>query len=218
MNRRRLSSRSPSSSPFSLSGQEKRHGEAATGARPAITKAGKAAEPAADREEGALLGRDLLRARVPRDRAGGHLGPDRRHRGRPESARRPSTSRSPRAASGRRRTRGRPGRRSSTTQGSYSIGCVTLDPKNPLVVWVGTGENNSQRSVGYGDGVYRSVDGGKTWENVGLKNVRAHREDPRRPARLERRLRRRAGTALGRRRRSRALQDDRRRQDAGRRS
>ena len=55
-------------------------------------------------------------------------------------------------------------------QGSYSIGCVTVDPNNPLVVWVGSGENNSQRSVSYGDGVYRSNDGGKTWENVGLKN------------------------------------------------
>jgi photosystem II stability/assembly factor-like uncharacterized protein len=54
-------------------------------------------------------------------------------------------------------------------EGSYSIGCVTLDPKNPLVVWVGTGENNSQRSVGYGNGVYKSTDGGKSWENVGLK-------------------------------------------------
>ncbi len=55
------------------------------------------------------------------------------------------------------------------SEGSFSIGCVTLDPTNPLVVWVGTGENNSQRSVGYGDGVYRSPDGGKTWENVGLR-------------------------------------------------
>jgi photosystem II stability/assembly factor-like uncharacterized protein len=53
-------------------------------------------------------------------------------------------------------------------QGSYSIGYVTLDPKNPNVVWVGTGENNSQRSVGYGDGVYRSDDGGKSWKKVGL--------------------------------------------------
>src|SRR5437899_485576 len=43
------------------------------------------------------------------------------------------------------------------------------DPKNPNVVWVGTGENNSQRSVGYGDGVYKSVDGGRSWQNVGLK-------------------------------------------------
>ncbi len=54
-------------------------------------------------------------------------------------------------------------------EGSYSIGVVALDPKNPSVVWVGTGENNSQRSVGYGDGVYRSDDGGKTWKNTGLK-------------------------------------------------
>ena len=54
-------------------------------------------------------------------------------------------------------------------QGVYSIGCVVVDPKNPLVVWVGTGENNSQRSVGYGDGVYKSEDGGMTWENMGLK-------------------------------------------------
>jgi photosystem II stability/assembly factor-like uncharacterized protein len=55
-------------------------------------------------------------------------------------------------------------------EGSYSIGCVVLDPKNPNTVWVGTGENNSQRSVGYGDGVYKSLDGGKSWTNVGLKN------------------------------------------------
>ncbi|MEP6569878.1 MAG: glycosyl hydrolase [Acidobacteriota bacterium] len=54
-------------------------------------------------------------------------------------------------------------------EGSYSIGCVVLNPKNPLTVWVGTGENNSQRSVSYGNGVYRSDDGGKTWKNVGLK-------------------------------------------------
>lgn len=55
-------------------------------------------------------------------------------------------------------------------EGSYSIGVVVLDPKNPNVVWVGTGENNSQRSVGYGDGLYRSEDGGKSWKNMGLKN------------------------------------------------
>jgi len=45
-------------------------------------------------------------------------------------------------------------------EGSYAIGCVTLDPTNPNVVWVGTGENNSQRSVAFGDGVYKSLDGG----------------------------------------------------------
>jgi photosystem II stability/assembly factor-like uncharacterized protein len=54
-------------------------------------------------------------------------------------------------------------------QGSYSIGCVTLDPGNPNVVWIGTGENNNQRSVAYGDGVYKSEDGGASWKNVGLK-------------------------------------------------
>ena len=54
-------------------------------------------------------------------------------------------------------------------QPSYSIGCVTIDPNNALVVWVGTGENNSQRSVSNGDGVYKSVDGGKSWTNVGLE-------------------------------------------------
>jgi photosystem II stability/assembly factor-like uncharacterized protein len=54
-------------------------------------------------------------------------------------------------------------------EGSYSIGAIALDPKNTAVVWVGTGEYNSQRSVGYGDGVYKSEDGGKSWKNMGLK-------------------------------------------------
>ena len=54
-------------------------------------------------------------------------------------------------------------------QGSYSIGCITLDPTNANVIWVGTGENNNQRAVAYGDGVYRSEDGGKSWKNMGLK-------------------------------------------------
>jgi photosystem II stability/assembly factor-like uncharacterized protein len=54
-------------------------------------------------------------------------------------------------------------------QGSYSIGTITLDPKIPSTVWVGTGENNSQRSVGYGDGVYRSDDAGRTWHRMGLE-------------------------------------------------
>jgi len=55
-------------------------------------------------------------------------------------------------------------------ESSYSIGCITLDPNNPNVLWVGTGENNSQRSVGYGDGVYKSLNGGKTWKKMGLEN------------------------------------------------
>jgi photosystem II stability/assembly factor-like uncharacterized protein len=54
-------------------------------------------------------------------------------------------------------------------QGSYSIGTVTIDPNNRHTVWVGTGENVGGRHVGYGDGVYRSLDGGESWENMGLK-------------------------------------------------
>lgn len=54
--------------------------------------------------------------------------------------------------------------------GSFSIGCVTIDPHNSHVVYIGTGENNSQRSVSWGDGLYRSEDGGKSFKNIGLKN------------------------------------------------
>lgn len=54
-------------------------------------------------------------------------------------------------------------------QTSYSIGCVTIDPNDSLVIWIGSGENVSGRHVGYGDGVYRSLDGGKSWTNMGLK-------------------------------------------------
>ncbi len=55
-------------------------------------------------------------------------------------------------------------------QGSFSIGCLKMDPNNEHTIWVGTGENNNQRSVGYGDGIYKSNDDGKTWKNMGLKN------------------------------------------------
>ncbi len=55
-------------------------------------------------------------------------------------------------------------------QGSYSVGCVTIDPTNPHTIWVGTGENVGGRHVGFGDGVYRSRDGGATWQNLGLKD------------------------------------------------
>jgi photosystem II stability/assembly factor-like uncharacterized protein len=67
-------------------------------------------------------------------------------------------------------------------QASYSIGTVTLDPTNPLTIWVGTGENNSQRSVGFGDGVYKSTDGGRNWTNTGLQaseHIGAIAVDPR---------------------------------------
>jgi photosystem II stability/assembly factor-like uncharacterized protein len=55
-------------------------------------------------------------------------------------------------------------------EGSFSIGCVVYDPNNSNVIWVGSGENNNQRSASYGDGVYKSTDGGKSWKNMGLKN------------------------------------------------
>ncbi|MDF1696119.1 MAG: glycosyl hydrolase [Saprospiraceae bacterium] len=56
------------------------------------------------------------------------------------------------------------------SQASYSIGCVTIDPSNHNTIWVGSGENNNQRSVAYGDGVYKSEDRGKSWKNMGLKS------------------------------------------------
>ncbi len=55
--------------------------------------------------------------------------------------------------------------------GSYSIGCVAVDPGNRHTIWVGTGENVSGRHVGYGDGIYVSYDGGKRFKNVGLKGT-----------------------------------------------
>ena len=54
-------------------------------------------------------------------------------------------------------------------EASYSIGAIAIDPKNSLTVWVGTGENNSQRSVAYGSGLYKSEDGGRSWRNIGLR-------------------------------------------------
>src|SRR5215831_19437145 len=52
-----------------------------------------------------------------------------------------------------------------------SIGAITIDPKNPKVVWVGSGESWMRNSVSVGDGIYKSVDGGENWTNVGLKGT-----------------------------------------------
>ncbi|MHB1194160.1 MAG: VPS10 domain-containing protein [Longimicrobiales bacterium] len=68
--------------------------------------------------------------------------------------------------------------------GPSSIGAVAVAPSDPDVVWVGTGEDNNLRSVSWGDGVYRSTDGGKTWEHMGLSTsqhvgrIRVHPEKP----------------------------------------
>ncbi len=56
--------------------------------------------------------------------------------------------------------------------GVYSIGALAMDPNNPNVVWAGTGENNHQRALGYGNGVYKTIDGGKKWKNMGLADSR----------------------------------------------
>ncbi|MCI0445711.1 sialidase [bacterium] len=50
-----------------------------------------------------------------------------------------------------------------------SIGAVTIDPTNPKIVWVGTGESWTRNSVSIGDGIYKSTDGGESWTNMGLK-------------------------------------------------
>lgn len=66
-----------------------------------------------------------------------------------------------------------------------SIGAVAVAPSARDIVWVGTGEDNNQRSSSYGDGVYRSLDGGETFEHVGLRGsqhigkIRVHPTDPR---------------------------------------
>lgn len=54
-------------------------------------------------------------------------------------------------------------------QDVYSIGDVTIDPSNSEIIWVGTGENNGGRHISFGDGIYKSLDGGKSWKNMGLK-------------------------------------------------
>ena len=67
-------------------------------------------------------------------------------------------------------------------EASYSIGSITIDPNDPDTIWVGTGENVSGRHAGYGDGLYRSRDGGQNWEKMGLadsERIGMIRIDPR---------------------------------------
>jgi photosystem II stability/assembly factor-like uncharacterized protein len=55
-------------------------------------------------------------------------------------------------------------------EGTISLGDIALAPNNPDVVWAGTGESNTRNSVSFGDGVYKSTDGGKTWQHMGLRD------------------------------------------------
>ena len=97
--------------------------------------------------------------------------------------------------------------------GSASIGDVAFFQKDPNIIWVGTGEECVRNSVAWGDGIYKSTDGGKTFTHMGLKTtqtigrVLTHPTDP------EHRLRGGGGPSLGLHRRPRPVQDDRRRQD-----
>src|SRR5438067_4823265 len=55
-------------------------------------------------------------------------------------------------------------------QDVQSIGAITIDPSNPKIVWVGTGEAWTRNSTSVGDGIYKSTDGGENWTNVGLRD------------------------------------------------
>jgi hypothetical protein len=54
--------------------------------------------------------------------------------------------------------------------GAFTLCCVVVDTRDSNIVWLGTGENTSQRSAHFGDGVYKSTDAGKTWKRVGLQS------------------------------------------------
>jgi photosystem II stability/assembly factor-like uncharacterized protein len=54
-------------------------------------------------------------------------------------------------------------------EGVSTIGDIAIAPSDPSVVWVGSGEPNNRQSSSWGDGIYKSIDGGKTWKNMGLQ-------------------------------------------------
>ena len=130
-----------------------------------LVTAGPSARQAQDR-----LTADVLKGlELPQHRPGHRDRPRRRTS---RSIRRTRTSgTSPRRSAGC----GRPSIAASTFTpifddgGSFTLCCVVIDPKNSNVLWLGTGENTSQRSAHFGDGVYKSTDAGKTWKRVGLE-------------------------------------------------
>ncbi|MGH9472156.1 MAG: hypothetical protein ACRD1M_05390 [Terriglobales bacterium] len=58
-------------------------------------------------------------------------------------------------------------------ESNLSVGAVAVAPSNPAIVWVGTGEANNRQSSSWGDGVFKSMDGGRTWERMGLEDTQA---------------------------------------------
>src|SRR5918993_1857799 len=58
-------------------------------------------------------------------------------------------------------------------EGSSSAGAIAIAPTDPNLVWVGTGEANNRQSSSWGDGVYKSADGGRSWKNMGLRDSKA---------------------------------------------
>ena len=92
-------------------------------------------------------------------------------------------------------------------QGTISIGDIALAPSNPDVVWVGTGESNVRNSVSFGDGVYKSTDGGKTWQHMGLKETERDFRHRDQSAKSRHRLHRRAGPCFWSKRRTRRVHD-----------
>ena len=157
--------------------------------------------------------RDLQRTEGALARPGRHLRPRRRFRRSIRPIPISIMSRPPPAASGRPPTPAPPGRPSSTTR------VPTPSAASPSIrrtlMWSGSAPARTTASAASATATASTnpTDGGKTWKNVGLQDLRAHRQDPARSARLEHRLCRRPGTALGPGRRSRPVQDHRRRQD-----
>ena len=113
--------------------------------------------------------RDLQRLPAARDRTGADVRPRSAHIAVHPETSRPGTSASPPAACGRPRMPASPLRRSFRTRAAIRSARSSSIRRIRSTIWVGTGEANNQRSVGYGDGVYRSDDAGRTWRNMGLK-------------------------------------------------
>ena len=92
-----------------------------------------------------------------------------------------------------------------------SIGAIAVAPSRPQTIYVGTGEADMRSDIAYGNGVYKSIDGGKTWTHLGSRRHAPNRQHRRGPARRRRRVRRGARPSIRSQRRARRLQNHRRR-------